>query len=142
MVKIFLELNRLLVVIVEHVLLGLLRLLRVLAGFFLILLLLALALHASNRGSRRKRRRKRERRSTTEVHVDLLEAASAASGKKKQKRKKAKKIKPPADFDGFSNPVWVNEGDFVIRLRKADGTAMFDRQQCESWSVCYRLILS
>ena len=42
-------------------------------------------------------------------------------------------MKPPADFDGFSNPVWMNEGDFVVRLRKADGTMMFDREQAESW---------
>jgi len=53
-------------------------------------------------------------------------AAEAATGGKKKKTKastkKKKKIKAPTDFDGFSNPVWVNEGDFVCRLRKADGT--------------------
>jgi len=57
--------------------------------------------------------------------------------KAKKRTRQIEKAKHHTDPNGFSAAIPVVENDFVMRLRKRDGTNMFDRAQCESWYQSY-----
>ena len=71
-----------------------------------------------------------------QLYLDQRAAAKQASGKKPKVTAVEKPSEGP-EATGFARPIQVKENEFLLRFRKREGTAIFDREQAESWYEKY-----